>query len=130
MSIRQAAVNSDKPRDLSERTKRFALRVIKLFSSLPKTPVAQVIGKQLLRSGTSVGAQYREGKRARSVAEFVSKLECAAQELDETIYWFDLLVDAEIVSEHPLSALRAEASEIMAMTVASVRTAKRRKPRK
>jgi four helix bundle protein len=77
--------------DLKTRTKAFALRVIRLYSALPQTPVAQVIGKQLLRSGTSVGAHYREGARSRSDAEFISKLEGALQELEETAYWLELL---------------------------------------
>jgi len=78
--------------DLKLRTKQFALRIIKLFSSLPKTAVAQVIGKQVLRSGTSVGAQYREACRSRSNSEFISKMTSSLQELDETTYWLDLLV--------------------------------------
>jgi four helix bundle protein len=72
--------------DLKRRTKSFALRIVRLFSSLPRTVEAQVLGKQVLRSGTSVGAHYREGCRARSVAEFISKLEVGLQELEETVY--------------------------------------------
>ena len=80
-----------KPVDLSERTKAFSLRVIQLYSALPQSTVAPVIGKQLLRSGTSVGAHYREAARSRSDAEFVSKVEGALQELEETAYWLELL---------------------------------------
>ena len=80
-------------RELKSRTKSYALRIIKLFKSLPKTVEAQVIGKQILRSGTSVGAQYREACRSRSTAEFISKIESSLQELDETAYWLELLVD-------------------------------------
>jgi four helix bundle protein len=82
---------SDKPQDLKPRTKAFALRIICLFSKLPKNDtIAQVLGKQVLRSGTSVGANYREASRARSKAEFISKIgDC----LDETEYWLELLVD-------------------------------------
>ena len=84
--------------DLKSRTQKFALRIIKLFSSLPKTSEAQVIGKQVLRSGTSVGAQYLEACRARSTSEFISKMQSSLQELDETSYWLELLVE-EILSQ-------------------------------
>jgi four helix bundle protein len=78
-------------RDLRARTKAFALRIIRLYSSLPKITEAQVLGKQLLRSGTSVGAHYREATRARSPAEFISKIEVGLQELEETVYWLESL---------------------------------------
>src|SRR5262245_28272406 len=104
---------------LRTRTKEFALRVIRLYSALPKTTLAQTLGKQVLRSGTSVGAQYREACRARSTAEFISKVEASVQELDETGYWLELLVDAEILSAQKLAALRGEAEELTAMLVAS-----------
>ncbi|HEY0049727.1 MAG TPA: four helix bundle protein [Pyrinomonadaceae bacterium] len=80
--------------DLKTRTKSFALRIIKLYKALPNTVEAQIIGKQILRSGTSAGAQYREGTRARSNAEFISKIESALQELEETAYWLELLIEA------------------------------------
>jgi len=115
------------PQDLKLRTRKFALRVIRLCSALPNQRAADVIGRQLLRCGTSVGAQYREACRARSVAEFISKLESAAQELDETSYWMDLLVDSKLVSEAKLAPLQRESNELMAIFVASVRTAKRNK---
>ena len=115
--------------DLKHRTKDFALRVIKLFSSLPKTAGAQVIGKQILRSGTSVGAQYREACRARSIAEFVSKMQSGLQELDETGYWLELLVDGKLVKPARLSNLQDEANQLTAIFVASVKTAKSRNRR-
>jgi four helix bundle protein len=90
-------MNGTQKPDLRLRTKAFALRIIRLYGSLPKIIEAQVLGKQLLRSGTSVGAQYREAVRARSRAEFVSKIEAALQELEETLYWIELLADARIV---------------------------------
>jgi four helix bundle protein len=111
-------------RDLRVRTKDFALRVIRLCSTLPKSGPPDVIGRQLVRCGTSVGAQYREAHRARSIAEFISKLESAIQELDETVYWIELLVDAKIIAGERLQLLLDEANELMAMLVASVRTAK------
>lgn len=113
--------------DLRERTKAFALRVIRLYSSLPKTTEAQVLGKQVLRSGTSVGAHYREALRARSVAEFVSKLEGGLQELEETSYWLELLADSGIIPETRLADLRKESDELTAILVSTVKTTKQRK---
>jgi four helix bundle protein len=99
--------------------------VLRLYSSLPRTTPAQVLGRQVLRSGTSVGAHYREAYRARSPAEFVSKLECGLQELEETAYWLELLVDGGIVTSDKLRELSQEAEELTAIFVASVKTAKR-----
>ena len=112
---------------LRERTKAFALRVIRLYSSLSKDTLSQVMGKQLLRSGTSVGAHYRETTRARSDAEFISKIELGLQELEETGYWLELLIDAEIIPANRLEKLLEEASQLTAMMVASVKTAKNRR---
>jgi four helix bundle protein len=111
-------------KDLASRTKEFALRVIRLYAALPKSTVAQVLGKQLLRSGTSVGAHYREAIRARSNAEFISKLEGGMQELEESSYWLELLVEAEIISAEKLNPLMAEANELMAILVTCVKKAK------
>lgn len=86
--------------------------------------VAQVIGKQILRSGTSVGAHVREGKRSRSNAEMISKTECALQELEETMYWFELLVESDIINAKLLTDLQKEADELMAIMVTSVKTIK------
>ena len=94
--------------DLKVRTKKFALRVIRLYSALQKETVAQVLGKQLLRSGTSVGAHYREAFRAKSRADFISKMEGALQELDETQYWLELLVEAGAVPPEQLQPLLDE----------------------
>ena len=113
-----------KESDLKSRTKSFALRVIKLYSALPKSVEAQVIGKQLLRSGTSVGAHYHEAQRAKSTADFVSKIEGALQELEETVYWLELLADAEIVQPDRLKLLREEAEELTAVLVIVVKHAK------
>jgi len=117
----------ERGKDLKVRTKFFALRIIKLYSALPKITEAQVIGKQILRSGTSVGAQYREACRARSDAEFVSKIESSLQELEETMYWLELLVESEIFPAQKLQNLREEAEELMAILVASIKTVKARK---
>jgi four helix bundle protein len=125
MNDEQRTMNDIERRDLVKRTKMFALRIIKLYVSLPKTTQAQVIGKQVLRSGTSVGAHYREAKRGRSTAEFVSKIEGALQELDETIYWLELLCESQIVPESRLTSLKTEAEELMRMLVSSAKTAKK-----
>jgi four helix bundle protein len=115
---------SDTARDLKQRTKAFALRVIRVFTALPKTTEAQVIGKQLLRSGTSVGAHYREGVRSRSTAEFITKLEVGLQELEESAYWLELLAEAEIVEAKRLSDLQQEIHELTAILVTCVKNAK------
>ena len=115
------------PRDLRERTKAFALRIIRLYSALPKTSLAQVLGKQVLRSGTSVGAQYREGCRARLTAEFVSKIESGLQELEETAYWLELLSDSGVLPAKRLAALQQEADELTAILASSAITAKKGK---
>jgi four helix bundle protein len=110
--------------DLKQRTKDFALRVIRLFTKFPESKVAQVIGNQVLRSGTSVSAHYREASRARSMAEFVSKLGGGLQELDETEYWLELLVDAEIVPSGQLEDLLKETDELMAIFVTCIKNSK------
>jgi four helix bundle protein len=115
---------------LRERTKVFAVRVVRMYAALPGGRVAQTLGYQALRSGTSVGAHYREAYRSRSDAEIISKLETALQEVDETSYWFELLVDAEIVSAKRLRSLCVEANELTAILVASVKKIKARRPRK
>jgi four helix bundle protein len=111
---------------LKERTKEFALRVVRLYASLPRSIIAQTLGKQVLRSGTSVGAHYREAVRSRSDAEYVSKIEGALQELEETSYWLELLADAGVCQSGSLTALRAEADELTAMLVTCAKKAKSR----
>lgn len=123
-------MNDESNTDLRVRTKSFALRVVKLFSSLAKTTEAQVMGKQVLRSGTSVGAHYREACRARSTAEFISKIEGGLQELEETVYWLELLTESGIVKGELLLPLIQEADELIAILVASVKKAKARLPKK
>ena len=111
-------------RDLRERTKKFALRVIKLYSSLPRRGDAQVLGGQILKSGTSVGAHYREACRAKSNADFVSKIEGALQELDETAYWLELIGQSEILPIKRLESLMFETEELMAILVTIVKSVK------
>jgi four helix bundle protein len=120
-------MNPKEPQDLRTRTSEFALRIIKLYSSLPKSTEAQVLGKQVLRSGTSVGAHYREGHRAKSDADIINKFESALQELDETDYWLELLVRAEIVPAEKLEALRKETQELIAIFTTIVTKIKKRK---
>ena len=115
------------PTDLRNRTKAYALRMIKLYQSLPNSGEARVIGKQILRSGTSVGAQYREACRAKSPANFISKMEGSLQELDETGYWLELLAESRITPADQLADLQKENSELTAIFVASVITAKKNK---
>lgn len=107
--------------DLQERTKEFALRTIRMFCSLPKTTEAQILGKQVLRSGTSVGANYREAYRGRSKAEFIAKCGDSLRELEETAYWLELLVDAGIVAADKLSPLRQECDELTAIFVTIIK---------
>lgn len=113
--------------DLRTRTKQFSLRIIRLFAALPKTTEGQVLGKQLLRSGTSVGAHYREATRARSDAEFISKLEGGLQELEESAYWMELLAESGIVAPARLSELQKEADELTAILITCVKKAKHKR---
>jgi four helix bundle protein len=107
-----------------QRTKAIGLRVIKLVESLPATDTGHIIGRQLLRCGTSVGANYRAACRAKSTADIINKLKIVEEEADETLYWLELLVEAELLPQSRLGALMAEVDEITAMTVASIKTLK------
>jgi len=118
---------ADRPSDMKTRTKRFALAVMQLCSRLPKTMTAQVISRQFFRSGTSVGAQYREATRSRSDAEYISKVQSALQELEETIYWLELLEESGTVEGDATRALQSEAGELAAILVTCSNKAKRRK---
>ena len=111
-------------KDLRQRTKAFALQIIRLFSELPKTTEAQVLGKQVLRSGTSVGANYREAYRARSRAEFIAKCGDSLRELEETTYWLELLTESGIMPETRLADLIEEADQLTAILVTCVKRAK------
>ena len=113
--------------DFKQRTKEIAIRVIKVVESLPKSLVGEVIGRQLLRSGTSIGAKYRAACRGKSTADVLHKLAIVEEEADESMFWIELLMEAEIVAEKKLSSLYADIDEIVAMTVASIRTLKSKK---
>jgi four helix bundle protein len=108
--------------EFKQRTKALALRVIKLVSLLPKNTVSEVIGKQLIRSGTSVGANYRAACRARSTADLIAKLRIVEEEADECLYWMELIVEAKLVDVANLRSIMSETNEILAMTVASIKT--------
>jgi four helix bundle protein len=110
--------------DLKIRTKQFALRIIRLYRTLPFKNEAYIIGKQLLRSGTSIGANYRAACRSRSKAEFLAKMGIVLEEADETLFWLELLLEAEIVPAGKLESLIKEADELTAIFVSSLRTAK------
>ena len=113
--------------NLRVRTKAFAVQIIRFCAALPPTEEARVIKRQLLRSGTSPGAQCREATRARSNAEMISKIETALQELDESTYWMELLIETGIVSPERMHPLMKEADELIAMAVTAVRTIKNRR---
>jgi four helix bundle protein len=112
--------------ELKERTKAFALRIIRLFRSLPDSRQAQIIGTQLLRSGTSVGANYRAVCRARSKADFIAKLGVVIEEADESAYWLELLIDAGLIKEERLHSLLKEAHELTAIFNAARNTARKK----
>jgi four helix bundle protein len=118
---------ADAPRDLGERTREFSLRMIDLCGKLPATVAARTIGRQVLRSGTSVGAHWREARRSRSDAEFISKVECGIQELDETTYWLELLRDSGSAKPEHVNILLSEAGELMSILVTCVRKVKDRR---
>lgn len=113
-----------KAEELKLRSKRFAIRIVRLFRSLPKTVDAQVIGKQLLRSGTSVAVNYRAVCRARSKAEFIAKIGIVVEEMDEAVFWLEMLIETGILKEEKLKDLLSEANELLAIFCASQRTAK------
>jgi four helix bundle protein len=111
-------------KDLKDRTKGFALGVIRLFSALPRSPEAQIIGKQLLRSGTSVGANYREAFRSRSKAEFIAKAGDSLKELEETAYWLELLEEGALCPAAKLQPIIKECRELTAIFVTIIKKAK------
>jgi four helix bundle protein len=112
------------PTDLKARTKAFSVRIVRLVDSLPRRRSCEVIGHQLLKSATSVGANYRSACRGRSRAEFMAKMGIVEEESDESAFWMELLVEAGVVKEQMLAELIREANEITAMTVASIKTAR------
>jgi four helix bundle protein len=112
---------------LKERTKRFALEIIKLVEKLPKGKTSDILGRQLLAAGTSAGANYRAACRARSSPDFISKMGIVEEEADESIYWMELLIDCGLIRKDEMSDLLNDANQILAMTVSSIKTARRKK---
>ena len=108
--------------ELLQRTKAYALRVINVVRALPKDDVAAVLGRQLLRSGTSVGANYRAACRAKSTADFLNKLKIVEEECDESLYWMELLVDSESLPRPRLEALMSEGNEILSIIVSAIKS--------
>ncbi len=113
--------------EMKRRTKQFALRVIRLVETLPNTRTADILGRQLLRSGTSVGANYREACRGQSKPDFISKVGIALKEADESLYWMELLIEAELIAEKLLTPLMQECDELIAIMVSTINTARRRR---
>jgi len=113
--------------DLKERTKNFALKIIHLVEALPQKQTTKILGMLLLRSGTSVGANYRAACRARSVSEFIAKMGIVEEEVDETIYWFELLNENKMSDPKETDPLIKEAQELLAITISSIKTARRNK---
>ncbi len=111
--------------EFKERTKAFALRIIHLVDSLPTSRTAGIIGGQLLRAGTSVGANYRAACRARSSADFTAKMGIVEEECDESAYWMELLIEADIMTKSRVSSLLEEANEILSMIIASIKTSRK-----
>jgi four helix bundle protein len=111
--------------DLKKRTKVFALRILKLVDALPKTTAGRALASQIVRSGTSVAANYRAACRAKSPADFISKMGIVEEEADETLFWLELLAESELVTAAKLTAIKDEANELIAITVASIKTARR-----
>ena len=112
------------PEELKARTRAFALRIIRVAESLPETPTAKIIRNQMLRCGSSVGANYRAACRAKSKADFISKMRIIEEEADETIYWMELLIDADIVRRARIAELLDEADQILSIVISSIKTAK------
>jgi four helix bundle protein len=114
------------PEQMKTRTKQFGLRVLRLVASLPRNRTGDVIGRQLLRAGTSVGANYRAACRSRTDKDFLARMGIVEEEADEVLYWLELLAAADIVKAERLADLQSEGDEILAMVVASIKTVKRR----
>ena len=110
--------------EMKKRTRSFALRIIRLVEALPRTRTADVIGKQLIRCGTSVGANYRASCRVKSTADFIAKMGIVEEEADETIYWIELLVETNLIEKKRVIDLLDEADQLVAMVVSSIKTAR------
>lgn len=112
-------------KQLQQRTKNFAIRILKVFSQLPKEEVSRIIGRQFVRAGTSVAANYRATCRARSRPDFISKISVVAEEADETLFWLELLVESQLISKQIVGSLMSECEQLLKIFSASLTTAKR-----
>ena len=111
-------------KDLQKRTKQFALRVFKLVKAMPNTTEARVIGRQIIRSASSVGANYRAACRGRSRAEFIAKLGIVEEEADETVFWLEMIIEAGIFKKEKITPLLKEANEMVSIIVVSLKSVK------
>jgi len=114
-------------RELKRRTKAFAIKIVRVFESLPQKGAAGVLSRQLLRSGTSAGANYRSACRAKSTADFVAKMGIVEEEIDETMYWLELFIEIGILKAEEVEVILKEANELLAIVVASIKTARKNK---
>ena len=114
----------DRAKQLQDRTKKFAVRIIKAFAKLPRDEATRVIGRQFLRSRTSLAANYRAACRARSGADFISKISVVTEEADETLFWLELLIDSELINTKKVQSLMAECEELLKVFSTSLATAK------
>ena len=124
MQTQEPRSTLEKAAELQQRTKRFAIRIVQLFRSMPHSPDAQTLGKQVLRSGTSVAANYRAACRARSKAEFISRMSVVLEEADETVFWLELLSETGVIRLQRTEDLMRETRELVAIFGASLRTCK------
>jgi four helix bundle protein len=115
----------NRAKQLQDRTKKFAVRAIKAFARLPKDEAVRIIGRQFLRSGTSLAANYRASCRARSAADFISKISVVTEEADETLFWFVLLIESELINFKMIKPLMTEGEELLKIFSASLATGKR-----
>jgi len=123
--MRNSECGSQNEPDLKKRTKAFALRILKLVDALPKTTAGRALASQIVRSGTSIAANYRAACRAKSTADFIAKMGIVEEEADETLFWLELLEESDLVLAAKLTAIKQEADELIAITVASIKTARR-----
>jgi four helix bundle protein len=114
------------PNDMRLRTKKFAIRIVRLVEALPSNRIAEVLGKQLLRSGTAVGANYRSACRAQSSAHFIAKMKIVEEECDESIYWMELVIESGLMKEQRVLTLISEGNQLLAMIVASIKTVRQK----
>jgi len=124
MRIAECGLDVMTTQELKKRTFEFGSRVIAAVEALPKTETGRILGRQLLRAGTSVGANYRAAARARSRADFVAKLGVVEEECDESAYWMEMIIDRKLLKPRRVNDLLAEANELLAITVASIKTAR------